>query len=52
MAAQAAAPGPRAKNRESKVDPEARWTRRGDKHHFGDKAHIAVDLRRAHTLLR
>jgi len=43
VAAQAAAPGPRAPARESRLDPEARWTRRGNKHHFGYKAHIAVD---------
>lgn len=43
VTAQAAAPGPRAADRRSAVDPDADWTRRGAKHHFGYKAHLAVD---------
>lgn len=29
--------------RRGEVDPDADWTRRGSKHHYGYKAHIAVD---------
>jgi IS5 family transposase len=32
VASQAADPGPRARDRQSRVEPEARWTRRGHKH--------------------
>ncbi len=42
VAAQARKP-PFATARKSPVDRDANWTRRGNKSHFGYKAHIAVD---------
>lgn len=43
VAAQAAQPSAKSGSRVSPVDPEANWTRRGNKHFFGYKAHVAVD---------
>ena len=43
VSAQAARPSASSRTRTSAVDPQADWTRRGNKHYFGYKAHVAVD---------
>ena len=43
VSAQAARPSASSHTRTSAVDPQADWTRRGNKYYFGYKAHVAVD---------